>query len=138
MIANYLDADRDIASFSRTCRVTRDSVHGDGLSYWRVKFREQYAYKKATPNKTLKRKYQSRRQVLREGTGVNFHHGQSEGEQKVIAVLKDLINGEPYKCQLSCHVLIHFRVLPRPPGVQRRWISALPQPEPHRQVRSEL
>jgi hypothetical protein len=97
MIANYLDADRDIASFSQTCRTTRDSVHGDGLSYWRVKFREQYAYKKATPNKTLKRKYQSRRQVLREGTGVSFHNGQSEGEQKVIAVLKDLINGEPFK-----------------------------------------
>jgi citrate lyase alpha subunit len=73
-------------------------VQGDGFSYWRVKFRKQYAYKKATSNKTLKKKYQSRRQVLREGTGVSFHHGHSEGEQKVIAVLKDLINGETSKC----------------------------------------
>jgi hypothetical protein len=118
MVANYLDADRDIASFSRTCRATRGAVHGDGLSYWRVKFREKYAYKKATSNKTLKRKYQSRQQVLREGTGVYFLHGHSEGEQKVVAVLKDLINGELVSCQSRYSVLTQFRILPRSRGVQ--------------------
>jgi hypothetical protein len=113
MVANYLDADRDIASFSKTCRATRGAVHGDGLSYWRTKFREQYAYQKATSNKTLKRKYQSRQQVLREGTGVYVLRGHSEGEQKVVAVLKDLINGELGSCHSRCSVLSRFRVLPR-------------------------
>ncbi|KAF2704489.1 hypothetical protein K504DRAFT_461248 [Pleomassaria siparia CBS 279.74] len=95
-IAHYLDSDRDIASFQSVCRATLDATLGDKLSFWRAKFRERYAYKKNTTNLVLKKSYQVRQHILRNGTGFHFGMAKTDeeikDERKIVGVMRELIN----------------------------------------------
>ncbi|KAF2995871.1 hypothetical protein E8E13_004081 [Curvularia kusanoi] len=90
-IAHCLDTDKDIISFRLVCRATNDAIDADRGSFWRLRFRERYAYKSGLVNKDLRRAYQRRSKMLRRGTGYDFFHGYRKREQDVIEVLRDLI-----------------------------------------------
>ncbi|KAF2260824.1 hypothetical protein CC78DRAFT_384489 [Lojkania enalia] len=90
MIPLFLN-DRDICQFRLICRTTNAAINGDELSFWRLRFRDIFAYNERLSNEQLKEKYQTRQKVLLRGTSVNFHHGYSSDEQTVLKILRNLI-----------------------------------------------
>ncbi|OCL01286.1 hypothetical protein AOQ84DRAFT_404160 [Glonium stellatum] len=92
-IVGHLERDHDICAFRLVCRNTNYAVDGDGMSFWRYRFRQYYALGSAAISNTrLKRAYQKRRRWLNKGTGVEFKNGQTDHEIKTMEVLRDLIN----------------------------------------------
>ncbi|CAO2650395.1 Nn.00g016870.m01.CDS01 [Neocucurbitaria sp. VM-36] len=90
-IAHELDTDRDIATYRLICRVTNDAIDADDKSFWRVKYRENYALKEGLSNARLARTYQNRAKQLRRGIGYDFFRGHKKREVDVVEVLRDLI-----------------------------------------------
>lgn len=94
-IAQYLMQDQDIANFRLICRATHDAIDGDNESFWRKKFRDNYAYKDGETNQQLKMKYQKRAKHLNRGISMDWKYkGHKNYEIKVLDILIDLIVGE--------------------------------------------
>ncbi|ORY07802.1 hypothetical protein BCR34DRAFT_489227 [Clohesyomyces aquaticus] len=91
-IVSYLDTDKEIADFRLVCKGTNDAVDGDFLSFWRFKFRQFFALKAGTKNRVLKQQYQRRKKYMRLGAGINWYHGWSKPETRVLQVLAEIIN----------------------------------------------
>lgn len=107
-IAHHLDTDKDIVSFRLVCRGTNDAIDADHGSFWRHRFRENYAFKEGPANKELRRVYQRRSKMLRRGTGYNFFRGYRKREQDVIDVLRDLIVGKYYLINDLSHTVLRL------------------------------
>jgi hypothetical protein len=84
------------------CRSTLDAVDADNASFWRAKFREQFALPKGANNKALKRSYQRRAKLLRRGTGYDFFRGHKGRETDVVSMLKELIVGTIHRSYSIC------------------------------------
>ncbi|PVH93955.1 hypothetical protein DM02DRAFT_207624 [Periconia macrospinosa] len=89
---DILQADANIAKFSKICRATNHAIDGDNYSFWRAAFRERFALLPAKVNVELRTLYQRRAKYLRKGcSGLEFHYGTGSYEKRVLVVLMGLI-----------------------------------------------
>ena len=79
------------------CHATNNAISGDRYSFWRVLFRERFALASGgggKKNSQLAAQYQRRSKYLRYGSARrDFKYGATRWEQKVLEVLRDLVNG---------------------------------------------
>lgn len=92
-IVHNFDSDKDIATYRLICQATNNAVDADNLSFWRIKFREKYAFKEGIANDRLQRIYQRRSKLLRHGKKLDFFRGHKKREKEVLIMLKDMIVG---------------------------------------------
>ncbi|KAF1835515.1 hypothetical protein BDW02DRAFT_523110 [Decorospora gaudefroyi] len=119
-IVHQLETDKDIATYRLICPATNDAIDADRLSFWRTKFREQYAFKESLSNARMQQLYQRRSKLLRHGTRYDFFHGYEKHEAYVVRMLRDLIvesfqgttdvdeHGRP-RCKNQTHLMNFIR-----------------------------
>ncbi|KAJ4296664.1 hypothetical protein N0V90_006712 [Kalmusia sp. IMI 367209] len=95
-IAHHLDDHKDIANFSLICKAARDAINGDGFSFWRTKFSNDFARPSTKTNKHMRKQFMHRWQWMRHYTNpklrLSFIRGHGEREVIIVNVLKELIN----------------------------------------------